>query len=636
MRLYTSSDIRNVALAGHAHAGKTMLASAMLFAGGATSRLLRTEEGTTVTDFDEEEIARQHTISTGIAALEYAKRKINILDTPGLNHFMHDARLCLPAADAMLLCVDGVAGVQIQTEKAWHYAAECALPVVFVVTKLDHDRANYMNVVAQIRERFGRRCCSIESPEELTETVAEDDDTLMQEFFESGTLSPEHLNQGIHDEIASRHLFPILGTSALKDQGIRELLHFICESLPSPLDRGGVDAGASPGVFVFKTLNDAFSGRISYFRVMAGTLRNDGHLINGRTHQDERFAHLATPFGKQMNEVAELAAGDIGVITKLKDTLTGDSLADKANPRTWPAVPLPEPAIAFAILSKSRNDEDRLAAAMHKVLEEDPSLRFYRDPQTREFLLAGNGQQHIEVIVARLRKRFHVDIELRAPKIAYRETIRAMADVQGRHKKQSGGHGQFGDCKVRIEPLERGESFAFVNQTFGGSVPKQFIPAVEKGILEAAANGWLAGYPMVDFKVTLYDGSYHEVDSNEMSFKMAGRKAFKAAMAMARPALLEPVMRVEVQTPVEFAGDLLGDLNSRRGKVAGMEVNAGMQSLKALVPMAEMLTYQNDLTAMTQGRASFTMEFDHYDFVPQQQAEKIIASASHTHLDDDE
>ncbi len=636
MRLYTSSDIRNVALAGHAHAGKTMLASAMLFAGGATSRLLRTEEGTTVTDFDEEEIARQHTISTGIAALEYAKRKINILDTPGLNHFMHDARLCLPAADAMLLCVDGVAGVQIQTEKAWHYAAECQLPVVFVVTKLDHDRANYNNVVTQIRERFGRRCCSIESPEELTETVAEDDDALMQEFFESGTLSPEHLNQGIHDEIASRHLFPILGTSALKDQGIRELLHFISESLPSPLDRGGVDAGASPGVFVFKTLNDAFSGRISYFRVMAGTLRNDAHLINARTHHDERFAHLATPFGKQMNEVAELAAGDIGVLTKLKDTLTGDSLADKNNPRTWPAVQLPEPAIAFAIVAKSRNDEDRLATAMHKVLEEDPSLRFYRDPQTREFLLAGNGQQHIEIVVARLRKRFNVDIELRAPKIAYRETIRAMADVQGRHKKQSGGHGQFGDCKVRIEPLERGEAFAFVNATFGGSVPRQFIPAVEKGILEAAANGWLAGYPMVDFKVTLYDGSYHEVDSNEMSFKMAGRKAFKAAMAVARPALLEPVMRVEVQTPVEFAGDLLGDLNSRRGKVAGMEVNAGMQSLKALVPMAEMLTYQNDLTAMTQGRASFTMEFDHYDFVPQLQAEKIIASSTHTNVDDDE
>jgi len=636
MRLYTSSDIRNIALAGHAHSGKTTLASAMLFAGGATSRLLRTEEGSTVTDFDDEEIARLHSISTGIAALEFSKKKINILDTPGLNTFIHEARLCLPAADAMLLVVDGSVGVQIQTEKAWNYAAEFNLPVVFVVTKLDHERASFTNVVTSIRERFGRRCCSIESRDELVEMIAEDDDELMQEFFEQGSLSAEHLNQGLRKEITHRHLFPILGVSALTDLGIRDLLNFVCESLPSPVDRVALDTKSPPGIFVFKTLSDAFSGRVSYFKVMAGTLRNDGHLMNARTHHDERFAHLSTPFGKQSSEVAELATGDIGVINKLKETLTGDSLSDKSKPQVWPAVHASEPAIAFAILAKSRNDEDRLATGMHKVLEEDPSLRFYRDPQTKEFLLAGNGQQHVEVVVARLRKRFHVDVELRAPKIAYRETIRGLADVQGRHKKQSGGHGQFGDCKVKIEPIGRGEQFAFVNATFGGSVPKQYVPAVEKGIQEAAAHGWLAGYPMVDFKVTLYDGSYHDVDSNEMSFKMAGRKAFKAAMAVAKPALLEPVMKVEVHTPVEYAGDLLGDLNGRRGKVAGMEVNAGAQTLKALVPMAEMLSYQNDLTAMTQGRASFTMEFDHYDFVPAAQAEKIIANANHIQMSDDD
>lgn len=636
MRLYTSSDIRNVVLAGHAHSGKTTLASAMLFAGGATSRLQRTEEGSTITDFDEEEISRLHSISTGIAALEYSKKKINILDTPGLNTFIHDARLCLPAADAMLLTIDGSVGIQVQTEKCWEYAAECNLPVVFVVTKLDHERASFTNIVSSIRDRFGRRCCSIESHEELVEMIAEDDDDLMQEFFEQGSLSQEHLNAGLRDEIAHRRLFPILGVSALQDQGIRELLNFICEALPSPTDRAPLDTESTPSIFIFKTLADAFSGRVSYFKVMAGTLRNDGHLINARTGHDERFSHLSTPFGKQMNEVAELATGDIGVVVKLKESLTGDSLSDKTNPRTWPAVELPEPAIAYAIVAKSRNDEDRLATGMHKVLEEDPSLRFYRDPQTKEFLLAGNGQQHVEVIVARLRKRYNVDVELRAPKIAYRETIRGFADVQGRHKKQSGGHGQFGDCKVKIEPLERGAHFEFINATFGGSVPKQYVPAVEKGIQEAAAHGWLAGYPMVDFKVTLYDGSYHDVDSNEMSFKMAGRKAFKAAMAVAKPALLEPVMKVEVQTPIEFAGDLLGDLNSRRGRVAGMEVNAGSQTLKALVPMAEMLSYQNDLTAMTQGRASFSMEFDHYDFVPAQQAEKIIAEASHTQMSDDE
>ena len=636
MRLYTSSDIRNVALAGHAHSGKTTLASAMLFAGGATSRLLRTEEGITTTDFDEEEVSRQHSISTGIAALEFSKKKINLFDCPGLNTFIHDARLCLPAVDAMLLVVDGPAGVQVQTEKAWDYAAEFNLPVVFVVSKLEHERTSFTNVVSAIRERFGRRCCSVESRDELVEMIAEDDDDLMQEFFEQGSLSAEHLSKGLKKEVLNRKVFPILGVSAHKDQGIRDLLNFICEVLPAPVDRMKLETKGSPGIFVFKTLADAFAGRVSYFKVMSGTLRSDGHLMNWRTHHDERFAHLSTPFGKQVNEVSELSTGDIGVVHKLKETLTGDSLSDKSKEQHWPAVHVAEPAIAFALLAKSRNDEDRLATGMHKVLEEDPTLRFYRDGQTKEFLIAGNGQQHVEAIVARLHKRYHVDVEVRAPKIAYRETIRGSADVQGRHKKQSGGHGQFGDCKVKVEPLARGEQFSFVNATFGGSVPKQYVPAVEKGIQEAAAHGWLAGYPMVDFKVTLYDGSYHDVDSNEMSFKMAGRKAFKAAMAVAKPALLEPVMKVEVQTPVEYAGDLLGDINARRGRVAGMEVNAGSQMIRALVPMAQMLSYQNDLTAMTQGRASFAMEFDHYDYVPPIEAEKIIAAAQHMQMSDDE
>ena len=369
---------------------------------------------------------------------------------------------------------------------------------------------------------------------------------------------------------------------------------------------------------------------------MSGTLRSDGHLMNGRTHHDERFAHLSVPFGKQSSEVSELATGDIGVVTKLKETLTGDSLSDKSKAQHWEAVHMPEPAIAYAIVAKTRNDEDRLSTAIHKTLEEDPTLRFYRDPLTKDFLLAGNGQQHIEVIVARLRNRYHVDIELRAPKIPYRETVRGMADVQGRHKKQSGGHGQFGDCKIKVEPLPRGEKFEFINATFGGSIPKQFVPAVERGIQEAAAHGWLAGFPMVDFRVTLYDGSYHDVDSNEMSFKMAGRKAFKAAMELAKPALLEPIMKVEVQTPVEYAGDLLGDFNARRGRVGGMEVNGASQMIRAMVPMSEMLSYQNDLTAMTQGRATFVMEVDHYDYVPLPQAEKIIAATQHQQMSDDE
>jgi elongation factor G len=635
MRAYVSLDIRNVALAGHAHAGKTSLASAMLFAAGATSRLLRVEEGNSTTDFDEEEVERRHSISTGLAHLEWNKKKINLLDTPGLSAFFEDTHLCLHAADAVLLAVDGATGVQVQTEQVFQLAGELNLPLIFVVTKLDHDRACYDRVVNEIHEKFGRHCVSIGSPEEVMEMVAEDDDSLMQEFFDLGTLPPDHLAAGLRKEIAERKIFPILGASISDDGQIKELLHFIVNYVPPPVERGHLEESGPPSAFVFKTLSDPFAGRLSYFKLMSGTLKSDGHMLNSRTHADERFAHLSCPFGRQLNEVSELHAGDIGVIAKLKDTLTGDSLADKSKPIAYPRPRLEEATMAYAICAKTRNDEDRLSAALHKILEEDPSLHFYRDPQTKEFLLAGHGQLHVEVIVSRLRKRYHVDVELKAPKIAYRETIRASADVQGRHKKQTGGHGQFGDCKLRIEPLPRGAQFQFVNDVHGGAIPKNYIPAIEKGVIEAAATGHLAGYPMVDFKVTVYDGSYHDVDSNELSFKMAARKAFRAAMEQAKPALLEPVMRVEVKTPVDFAGDLMGDFTSRRGRMNGMESVNGHQVLRALVPMAEMLSYQNDLTAMTQGRASFHMDFDHYDFVPDAQAQKLITAAAVHHNEDE-
>ena len=356
-------------------------------------------------------------------------------------------------------------------------------------------------------------------------------------------------------------------------------------------------------------------------------VKNDANLTNVERGAAERLAHIGSPMGKTIQPVTELHAGDIGAVAKLKETLTGDTLAEKGLNIEYPPVKLPEPSIAFAIQAKSRNDEDRMGNAVHRILEEDQSLRFYRDPQTREFLLAGSGQQHVEVVVSRLKKRYGVDVTLKAPKIPYRETIRGTADVQGRHKKQTGGHGQFGDCWIKMEPLPRGAKFEFANEIFGGSIPKNFIPAVEKGIIEAAENGFLAGYPMVDFKVIVYDGSYHDVDSSELAFKLAARKAFKAAMQEARPALLEPIMNVEIQAPVEYAGDLMGDLNGRRGRISGMETKGNSQFIRAQVPMAEMLNYQSDLTAMTQGRASFTMEFDHYDFVPQLQAEKIIAAA---------
>jgi len=450
--------------------------------------------------------------------------------------------------------------------------------------------------------------------------------------------------------VRERRIVPVLCAAASQNVGADLLLNFASEIFPSPLQRPplpaiqngnettqGITPKDAPSVFVFKTAADPFAGRLTYFKVMSGAVKDDAHLTNMRSNASERLAHIATPFGKTSQPIPELRAGDIGVVAKLKETLTGDTLCEKASCVIFRPVEVPEPSIAYAISAKTRSDEDRLSAALSKILEEDRSLRFYRDPQTKEFLLAGNGQQHVEVVVSRLKRRYGVEVELKAPKIPYRETVRGTASVQGRHKKQTGGHGQFGDCWIKIEPLARGERFQFVNDIFGGAIPRQFIPAVEKGILEAAEQGFVAGYPVTDFKVTLYDGSYHDVDSSEMAFKLAGRKAFRAAMQQAKPALLEPIMKVEVETPTEFAGDLMSDFNGRRGRILGMDLKGGMQTIRAQVPMSEMLNYQNDLISKTQGRASFHMEFDHYDYVPAQQADKIIAAAkAHIRVEEEE
>ena len=470
--------------------------------------------------------------------------------------------------------------------------------------------------------------------------VAEGNDALMEEFFDKGTLSAEQIVEGLQGGTREMRIFPVMCASALHNVGSDLILNFIVENLPSPADREPltvtvdgkeatrkIAANDQASVFVFKTSADPFAGRITFFKVNTGVVKNDANLTNVERGAAERLSHIGSPMGKTIQPVTDLQAGDIGAVAKLKETLTGDTLAEKGLNIEYPPVKLPEPSIAFAIQASSRNDEDRMGNAVHRILEEDQSLRFYRDPQTREFLLAGSGQQHVEVVVSRLKRRYGVDVTLKAPKIPYRETIRGTADVQGRHKKQTGGHGQFGDCWIKMEPLPRGGKFEFANEIFGGAIPKNYIPAVEKGIVEAAENGFLAGYPMVDFKVTVYDGSYHDVDSSELAFKLAARKAFKAAMQEARPALIEPIMNVEVQTPVEYAGDLMGDLNGRRGRISGMETKGSTQFIRAQVPMADMLNYQNDLTAITQGRASFTMEFDHYDFVPQLQADKIVAAA---------
>ena len=688
MKAYSGENIRNVALVGHGHAGKTSLVSAMLYTAGATQRLGRVDDGSASTDYDEEEIARKMSISTGVAVVEWGKTKINILDTPGFNMFVHEAKMVLPVVDAAIVVVDGVAGVEVVTQRVWNYCEEYKTPRLIVVNRMDRDRADAGRVLESIEKAFGRNVIPIELPigaekslagvidlvrmkaytyemggsgkgketeipaelkdraleahERLVELVAEGDDKLMEKFFEAGTLGEEDLVPALHNAIREDKIFPVIFSSGLGNIGADRVMDFIVDYTPAPSEHEWVQGEASGNgdaprrhetdaepvsLYVFKTVSDAFAGRISYFKVFSGVLKNDATLQNFRTNGPEKLSHISVMQGKTAVPITELHAGDIGAVAKLKDTLTGDTLGDKTAPIQYPRVKLPEPAITFAIEPKSRVDEDKLGPGLHKLMEEDAMLRFFRDPQTKEFLIAGTGQQHIEVTVAKLKKRYNTQVNLKAPKVPYRETIRGKADVQGRHKKQTGGHGQYGDCKIKMEPLPRGGEFEFVNDIFGGAIPKNFIPAVEKGVKDAAARGYLAGYPVVDFRVVLYDGSYHDVDSNDLSFQMAGRIAFKKAMEVAKPTILEPIMSVEITVPDDFAGSIMGDLNSRRGRIQGMDNKAGNTVVKAEVPMAEMLTYGVELTSMTQGRGSFNMEMHHYDVVPGQLLEKIIEKA---------
>jgi elongation factor G len=686
VKTYEGANIRNVVVVGHGHAGKTSLVSGLLFTTGATQRLGRVDDGTTVTDYDEEEVARQMSISAGLAFAEWGKTKINLVDVPGFNMFVHEAKMVMPAVESALVVVDGVAGVEVVTERVWNYADEFHLPRVIVASRMDRERADAGRVLESLTSAFGRTVVPLQLPigsekslsgivdlvrmkaytyemggngkgkegeipgnlagaaqeahEKLVEMIAEGNDALMEEFFDKGTIPEEHLIPALHEAIREDRIFPVLFTSGLGNIGTDKLLDFLVDYTPAPTEREPVKGAPAPNngepptrkvadsepvsLFVFKTVSDPFAGRISYYKVFSGVLKNDAMLQNFTRNTPEKLAHISVMQGKTAVPVNEVHAGDIGAVAKLKDTLTGDTLGDKAAAIQYPKIVLPEPAITFAIEPKTRADEDKLSNGIHKVMEEDAMLRFFRDEQTKEFLIAGTGQQHIEVIVSKLKKRYHTEVNLKAPKVPYRETIRGKADVQGRHKKQTGGHGQYGDCKIKMEPLPRGANFEFVNDIFGGSIPRNFIPAVEKGIVDAAQRGFLAGYPVVDFRVILYDGSYHDVDSNELSFKMAGRIAFKKAMEQAKPTLLEPIMSVEITVPDEFAGSIMGDLNSRRGRIQGMDNKGGKTIVKAQVPMAEMLTYGADLTSMTQGRGSFNMEMSHYDIVPQALQEKII------------
>src|SRR5450432_3707807 len=665
-----------------------------------TPRWGKVAEGTTTTDWDEEEIGRKISIQTGLAYAEWpctlcsgGNVKVNFIDLPGYSTFITESKASLIAADAALIAVDAHVGAQVTTEKVWDYCVEYDIPRAFVLTGMDRDLASFERSMESLEQVFGRNVVALQLPigtergfrgvidlvsmkahmyktdgdgkpsieeipaaladeakeahETLVEMIAEGDDELMEEFFREGTIPIHDLIPGVRKAIVAEKIFPVLMVSSLHNIGTASLLTFITDVFPHPdehsqvgfKDMGGkgdrierkYDDNQPVSLFVFKTLADPFAGRINYFKVKSGVLKNDATLVNFNRSMPERLQHTLVVQGKQFNEISELHAGDIGAIAKLKETTTGETLGDKSAPIFYSAALLPEPSITFAIEPKTRADEDKLGVSIHKILEEDPALRFSRDPQTKEFLLAGTGQQHIEVVVAKLHKRYHVDLTLKPPKVAYRETIRGRADAEGKHKKQSGGHGQFGVCRVKMEPAERGKGVEFVDDVFGGAIPRNWIPSVERGIREAAARGYLAGFPVVDFRATLYDGKYHDVDSSDLAFKIAGSLAFKEAMKQAKPALLEPVMHVEVYAPDQYSGDLMGHLSSRRGRISGSESRNGSVVVKALVPLSEMLAYATDLTSMTQGRASYSMEYSHYDYVPSEIADKVIAAHKLAH-----
>jgi elongation factor G len=688
MRVYDSESIRNVGIIGHGTSGKTSLTSALLFNAGAINRLARVEDGNTVTDYEDEEIERKISISSALAYCEWNKKKINILDTPGYRPFLTDTRLVLRAADAAVLVLDAVAGVEVQTEKVWEFVEEFNLPRIMIINKMDRDNAGFERTLASIEESFGRAGVPIQIPigaereftgvinilnnkayryekdgsgkfsaaeipdeckeaaqkarEKLIEMVAESSDELMEKFFAEGTLSASDLLEGLKKSVYARTIFPILCTSANHNIGIPQVLDAIVDLLPPP----GIEKvrGIHPktnepvehavtskdpyAAFVVKTVADPFTGRISIIRLYSGIMRSDTTYHNQTKGKSEKFGPLQALQGKTMTPVGEVHAGDFFAVTKLRETTTGDTLCDPSQPILFPAVEIPEPSITFAIEPKARGDEDKISSALARITEEDPAIKYNRDPQTKQLLLSGSGQLHVEVTVAKMRKRYGVEVILKTPKVPYRETIRGTADVQGRHKKQTGGHGQFGDCWIKLQPLPRSGGFEFVDEIFGGSIPRNFIPAVEKGIIESAARGYLAGFPVVDFRVILYDGSFHAVDSSEMAFKIAGSLAFKKAMEQAQPVLLEPIMNVEILAPQEYAGDLMGDLTSRRGKLQGMDVKRDMQVIKSQVPMAEMVSYAPVLTSMTGGRGSYHMEFSHYDEVPAHIAQKIVEEAN--------
>ena len=679
--------IRNIALIGHGGAGKTSLAEAMLYKSGTIKRFGKIEEGNTAMDFEPEELKRRSSISSGFHQFSWKNHTVNLIDTPGDQNFFSDTKSSMQAADGVVVVIDAVDGVKVQTELAWEFAREFKQPCVIFINKLDRERADFNRAFEDAKVSFEPKPIILQLPigseaefkgvvdlirnkayvydadgkpqkidipaemqelveserEALIENIAEADDDLIERYLEGEALTDEDLNAALRSGTLAHTFVPVVCGSATQNIGIDLLMDFVTTSMPSPIDRGarsGVDPSTDDEIerapdenapfsgFVVKTVADAYAGRLSIFRVVSGKLGGDGTFFNPNKGTKERFTQLLTIAGKEQKPAAGAGPGSIVAVAKLKETRTGDTLCDDAAKIKYTcAEPLPS-LISFALTAKSKGEEDKIFISLTKLLEEDPSVKLERVAETKEILLSGLGQIHVETILDKLKRKFNVEAQLNTPKVPYRETIKGKTRVQGKHKKQTGGHGQFGDCWIQIEPLPRGKGFEFVDAIVGGVIPKTYIPAVEKGIVEASQKGVLAGFPAVDFKVTLDDGSYHQVDSSEMAFKIAGSLAFKKAVEGANPTLLEPIMKVTITTPEDYMGDIMGDLNGRRGRVLGMD-NAGKnQVINAQVPMAEFLSYASDLRSMTGGRGIFTMEFSHYDEVPAQIAEKIIEEAN--------
>lgn len=685
MKEYKSDRLRNVGIVAHGGAGKTSLTEAMLFNSGAVNRLGRVDDGSATTDFEAEEVKRKVTISTALAPCEWRDYKINFVDTPGYSDFVAEVKGALRAVDSALIVLCAAAGVEVETEKVWNYAAELSLPRLGFINKMDRENADFYSVVESMKEKFGNGVIPVQLPigaedsfsgivdvlkmkaylpekngkeyreaeipaemldkaEEtrmaVIEAAAEGNDELLNKYLEGEELSDEEIKAGLLAGIAQARVFPVLCGSALKNIGVCQTLDSIVKYLPAPGTEpvlGYHPASQDPverhvddpfAAMVFKTTADPFVGRLSYIRLFSGSMKSDSTLYNATKNKSERIGTIFTLRGKHQEPLTVVHAGDIAVVAKLQETATGDSLCDKEKPILFEPIAYPKPMFTRTIVAKNKGDEDKIGQALARLMDEDPTFKVRKDVETHQLLISGMGELHLDIMAERMKRKFGVDTLLATPKIPYRETIRGSAKVEGKHKKQSGGHGQYGHVWLQLEPLSPGAEFEFVDSIFGGAVPRQYIPAVEKGVREALAGGLLAGYPMVDVKVTLTDGSYHTVDSSEMAFKIASAMALRKGVLQAKPVLLEPVYSLEVIVPESYMGDVIGDLNTKRGRIQGMEpIGSGLGRVKAQVPLAEMFRYSIDLRSITQGRGSFDMSFSHYEDVPARIAEGIIANS---------